>query len=148
MTDTNESQLNSLDTALNPEPAARPMPGFIQFMPPLVKELFQKNVELTLDANGFLLLNGFYDNGPLRLQVDEKGRFKAIDKRDRVTPIASYDDLVMINFDWWKITNAASKGKKYTAPNRPWLNSFKDKNLVKRSVIYIENDGQDTTEED
>lgn len=146
MTDsTHDDNLDSLQTHLGPSSApatpARTMPNFIKFFPPLIQDLFQRGVDITMDPKaGELLLDGFYDNGPLRLS-EENDRFKAIDKRNKSTPISNYDDLVMLNFEWWKITNAASKGKKYTPPNRPWLDSFKDKKLVKRSVIYIENDG-------
>lgn len=147
MTESHDLSLDGLDQSLTSAPV-RPMPHFIQFMPPLIKDLFQRGVDFSLDPSGALLLSGFYDNGPLQLLVDAQGHFSAIDKRKKSTPITNYDDLVMINYDWWKITNAASKGKKYTAPNSPWLEAFKDKKLVRRSVIYIENDGKDGSDED
>ena len=130
-----------------PAAAERPLPNFLKFFPPLIQDLWKRGVDITMDPKeGELLLDGFYDNGPLRLRF-ENDRFKAIDKRAKVTPISSYDDLVMVNFEWWKAANAGTKNKKYTAPNRPWLDAFKEKKLVKRSVIYVENDGQGDEED-
>jgi hypothetical protein len=144
-----DSNLDSLQASLaTPAPAPAPatksrvMPGFIRRMPALIQSLFQSGVDFSMDTKGDLLIEGFYDNGPMRLVLDENDRVKAVDKRNKATPITSFDDLVTINFEWWKLTNAAAKGKKYTAPTQPWLGSFQTKNLVKRQVIFVENDGQ------
>lgn len=145
-----DPQLDNLKSALNtsaPVAAAaptaeRPLTGFMRFMPPLVKDLYARNVNFTMDAKNDLLIDGFYDNGPMRVLIDERDNVKVVDKRNKTTPIRSFDDLVLVNFEWWKLTNAAAKGKKYTPPANPWLKAFQEKNLVKRQVIFVENDGQ------
>jgi hypothetical protein len=129
------------DTAPLPE---RPLPNFLRFMPPFIHDLHRRGVEITLDPKNFeLFLSGFYGNGPMRLIYEEKeNRFVAVDKNDKRVIVADFSDLVLLNFDWWSQANTRGK---YQAPERPWLDGFRDKNLVKRSVIYVKNDNPNGT---
>ena len=73
--------------------------------------------------------------GPLRLTV-ERESIVAHESADRKTPILSYNDLVDINFRYWCRMNNRNKGT-YIQPEQPWLESFKDRNLVTRTVVFV-----------
>jgi len=114
----------------------QPLPGFLQWMPPFIKDIHAKGAQITTGSDHNLLIGGFYGNGPMILVIDDNGKFFAVDKNKKRVKIAVFDDLVMLNFEWWKAGNTRGK---YVAPERPWLDYFRTKNLVKKSVIYVEN---------
>jgi hypothetical protein len=54
-------------------------------------------------------------------------------------------DIVALNFDWWR--RSTGKGINIT-PDRPWLNSFIQKNWAKRQVIFVWREEQGPTLDD
>ncbi|WP_416268318.1 hypothetical protein SD235_11770 [Burkholderia cepacia] len=112
--------------------------GFMRFMPALIKEMNRRGVPFNIDGNtGAITIEGFYKNGPMKLEVDDNDDIVSIDKRGRRQVMQTYDDLVKLNFTWWR----DSPGKCVNVnPDRPWLDAFLDKNLVKRQVIFVPRD--------
>lgn len=125
----------------------RKAPAFLKFMPEVVREMWDRGATFKLDSNsGELLIDGFYKNGALRLDVRDEG-VVAIDRRGRESQIRSFDDLVNLNYRFWRQANS-QKGV-YIQPHRPWLDAMLDKKKLKRQVIFVaadENDGADIEE--
>lgn len=136
----NLAQLNALSSRFGGDDDGvvaveeRELPGWAQWMPPLVQELWAKKAYFNLDASGELTMDGFYKNGSMRLKVQKDGSIIAIDKRNREEVIKSFDDLGMLNYRWWVQSNSKSA---YIMPPQPWLDFFRDKKLVKRQVIFL-----------
>ena len=114
----------------------KPMPGFIKWLPPIFKDMYQQGATLSTDKNQNIQVEGFYANGPMTL-VDEDGKLYAVDKNKKRVPIKAFDDLVMLNYEWWLQAQTRSN---YVHPERPWLDKFREKNLVQRKVIYVPNE--------
>ena len=133
----------SIGMAADDESAALPKraaPGMLRFMPPLIRETWDRGATFQLDNNtGDILIDGFYKNGPLRVSVTDEG-LVAHEFPDKKTPVAAFSDLVDINFRYWTKLNRP-KGV-YIHPERPWLDAFRERNLVTRTVIYIPADSQ------
>lgn len=128
------------DEALAPLPP-RKAPAFLRFMPDLVRDMWEKGANFTLEStSGELLVEGFYKNGPLRLDLRENG-VVAIDKRGRERDIRSFDDLADLNYKFWRQANS-QKGV-YVHPLRPWVDAMLDKKKLKRQVIYVPADEND-----
>ncbi|SDG95525.1 hypothetical protein SAMN05216466_106175 [Paraburkholderia phenazinium] len=120
--------------------------GFMRFMPPLIKLMNRNGVPFNIDgSSGEITIGGFYQNGPMKLEIEANDDIVAIDKRDRRKVLKSYDDLVKLNFDWWR--RATGKGNNVN-PDRPWLDAFLEKNWVKRQVIFVPRDDQGPTDAD
>ena len=117
-----------------PELVIAPAPGFLRFMPALVKQIAAQGGKLHMDPDGTLRLDGFYKNGPMKLDFDAQGGLVAIDKRERKTALAHFDDVVQLNFSWWRASN--TKKNEYILPEQPWLNHFIEKKWVKRKIIF------------
>lgn len=147
--DTNETQslsdLSALDTRINGQAGQagdegianieeRAAPGLLRFMPALLQEFWAKKAYFSMDQGGSIQMEGFYKNGPMRLEVRDNDRIVAIDRSDRETPINSFDDLVALNYLWWKQSNTRNN---YVVPQRPWIDSFLEKKLAKRKVLYV-----------
>lgn len=145
------SNLNQLGQAIgistNPEDDDAPLPervapGWVRFMPAVIRESWSKGVTFNMDnASGDIFVEGFYKYGPLRLVIDEKDGVVAHETNEKVTPILSFEDLVSINFRYWLRVNRP-KGT-YIAPERPWLDAFKARNMVTRSVIYLPKESEE-----
>lgn len=114
----------------------KPLPGFLKWLPPMFKDMHQQGATLSTDKNHDIRIEGFYANGPMLL-VEENGKIFAIDKNKKKVLVAAFDDLVMLNYDWWR--QAQTRGN-YVQPERPWLDKFREKNLVRKQVIYVAND--------
>lgn len=129
------------DSNLPPMPE-RSAPSFLRFLPPLVREMWDKGANLQLDnASGMLLIDGFYKNGAMKLDFRENG-IVAIDKRGRESDVRSFDDLVDLNYAFWRQANS-QKGV-YVQPQRPWLDAMLEKKKLKRQVIFVAADDSDT----
>jgi hypothetical protein len=127
-----EQTMSSESLAPIPQRAA---PGWLRFMPDVIRSLWDKGATFKMDGNsGEISLDGFYKNGPMRLLLRDEG-VVAIDRRGRETNIAKFEDLVELNFQFWRQAN--SQKNIYVQPQRPWLDGFLDKKLVKRQVIFI-----------
>jgi hypothetical protein len=138
------SQLHNLGERLSEEEETLPplpqreAPGFLQFLPPFVRELWEKGVALNMDfASGALIIDGFYKHGPMRMVIRDGGKFVAIDQRKRETPIQSYDDLAKLNFAWWRRAN--TRGQVWT-PVRPFHDTFLANKWAKRMVMIVPNE--------
>lgn len=137
---------NALDLGSLPPLEITAAPGFLRFMPELIKRLHSMGGKVSLNDDGSMLLEGFYKNGALRLEIEEgkKDTIKivAVDKRGRRKEISTIDDLVQINFAWWKISNGRGT---YIVPERPWLDQFIEKRWVRKKIIYepIESEGEE-----
>lgn len=107
-------------------------PGFLRFFPIIIKQIAEQGVQFKMETDGFLYVEGFYRNGSMKIDF-EGDKIIAIDKRGRKTEINSFDDLVLLNYDWWRASN--SRGN-YVMPERPWIDKFIEKKKVKRKVIY------------
>ena len=112
----------------------QPAPGFLRFAPPLIKQIAALGGQLRMGPDGSLWIEGFYKNGPMKLDFDENDILFAIDKRERKTAIAHFDDLVLLNFSWWRASN--TKKNEYILPEQPWLHHFIEKKWVKRKIIF------------
>lgn len=116
------------------------LPGFLKFMPPLVQEAARRGAVFNLDKSDWsLTLDGFYKNGPMKIIQTEKG-LVAVDKHKKEKHLAVFDDLVLLNFEWWRASNSKTT---YIMPERPWLDCFIDKKWVKRKVIFEPADSND-----
>lgn len=129
------SGLTALEARLSPEkPVERHPPGWLAFMPPFIKDLWQKGVNFEMDSQkGEFLIKGFYKNGDLRLAVRQE-QFIAIDRREKETVIRKFEDLVELNYQWWVASNTKTQ---YMAPAEPWLDAFLSSKRAKRKVIYV-----------
>lgn len=136
---------SALDLGSLPPLEITAAPGFLRFMPELIKRLHSMGGKVSLNDDGSMLLEGFYKNGPMRLEIEEakNGDIKiiAVDKRNRRKEISTIDDLVQINFSWWKISNGRGT---YLMPERPWLDQFIEKRWVRKKIIYepLETEGE------
>lgn len=137
---------NALDLGGLPPLEITAAPGFLRFMPELIKRLHSMGGKVSLNDDGSMLLEGFYKNGALRLEIEEGKndtiKIVAVDKRGRRKEISTIDDLVQINFAWWKISNGRGT---YIVPERPWLDQFIEKRWVRKKIIYepIESEGEE-----
>lgn len=110
-------------------------PGFLRFMPELIKNLHNIGGKITLNDDGSLSLDGFYRNGPMKMIISDgpKAQIIAVDRRNRKTEISTIDDLVKLNYSWWKLSNRRGV---YLVPERPWLDQFIEKKWVRKKFIY------------
>lgn len=136
------SDLDSLGKSLGidaGEPTAnakRAAPGILHFLPKLLQEAWSKGAYFQLDnVTGDVMMEGFYKMGPLRLTVDRES-IVAQESPEKKTPILSYNDLVDINFRYWCRMNNRNKST-YIQPEQPWLESFKARDLVSRTVVFV-----------
>jgi hypothetical protein len=113
----------------------KPLPGAFRFMPDIIKKIHEIGGQVRMEPDGTITVDGFYKNGPINLEFDDKGRVSAVDKRGRKTVIKSVDDLVTLNFTWWKISMGKGKST-YIVPERPWLDKFIEKKWVRRKLIF------------
>lgn len=127
-----------------PEMEERQAPGFLKFFPVLVQEFWARKAYFKMEEDGSLAMEGFYKNGPMRLEIREGGKLVAVDKRNRQTPIESFDDLVELNFSWWKASNTKTT---YVEPARPWADEFIERKWVRKKIIYQPREPDTTTQE-
>lgn len=144
--DGTENDLNLGEDSLPPIQISS-APGFLRFMPDLIKNIHNMGGKVTLNDDGSLSLDGFYKNGPMRLEIEDGADAKilAVDRRQRRTTIGTIDDLVQLNYSWWKLSNGRGT---YLVPERPWLDKFIEKKLVRKKFIYepIDIEGSDDQE--
>ncbi len=106
-------------------------------LPSVIEDAVQKGIRVVLTLDGYEI-DGFYRGGPIRVESGADGNIYAIDRKDKKTRLESFDDLVRLNYDWWK----ASRDKKadWVNPGKEWVEEFGRLNLVKRQVMYIPGD--------
>jgi hypothetical protein len=112
--------------------------GMLNFLPPILKEAAEKGVKFQINSDGSCKIEGFYKNGDLNVVPNKDGKtFTAFDKRKRETIIHNFEDLVKINYDWWKQSNTK---KTYTQPERPFLDYFIENKWVVRKIFFLPNE--------
>lgn len=116
-------------------------PGMLRFLPALIQEFWAQKAYFTMEKDGSLSMEGFYKNGPMRLEIRSNDQLVAIDKRGRVTEISSFEDLADLNYFWWKNANTKTS---YVDPARPWADNFVERKMVRRKVIYQPLENEDS----
>lgn len=120
---------------------ARASSGFIasrRVLPDVVEAAISRGVRIVLTKAGYEI-EGFYRWGPMRLEPDAKfGGLMAIDRKEVVVPIGTFDELVRLNYDCWK--KSRDKGAAFINPGKEWIDEFARLNLVKRQVIFVPGD--------
>ena len=127
-----------------PELEEREAPGLLRFLPPLIQEFWTRKAYFTMEKDGSLSMEGFYKNGPMRLEIRENNQLVALDKRGRITKISSFEDLADLNYFWWKNANTKTS---YVDPARPWVDNFVERKMVRRKVIFQPLEGNEGGEE-
>ncbi|WP_396329324.1 hypothetical protein [Burkholderia anthina] len=113
---------------------------FLRFMPALVKTMNAKGVPFSIDGNtGNINVAGFYNAGGIVLKIGDDDVITAVDRREKTTVAASFDDLVKLNYEWWIRSNGKNGAGRIT-PDRPWLDEFLAKGWIKRVVIFVPRD--------
>jgi len=135
--DENENPSYQLGTDIADDDSLPPLeikapPGFLRFFPPVIKQIAELGAQFKMETDGALYIEGFYRNGPMKIDFEGETVI-AVDRRGRKTPITHFDDLVQLNFQWWRISNGRSG---YVVPERPWIDQFIEKKWVKRKVIF------------
>lgn len=103
-------------------------------LPALVEDGLARGIKIFLTTEGYEV-EGFYRNGTVRLAYEGADELVAIDKKDKKVPIKSFDDLVKLNYDWWK--KSRDKRAEWVNPGREWQEEFSRLNLVKRQVTFV-----------
>lgn len=118
-------------------PPAGDPPGWIRYMPPLLRDLWERGLPLAFDSKtGEVAIDGFYRNGPMRTTINSDGTLTAIDRRGDKTRIATFDDLARLNFLWWRQA-IKSHPDHHIAPKRPWIDFFIAHKLVRRVTMLV-----------
>jgi hypothetical protein len=126
---------DNMEEAPAPPPLSAAMRGALRFLPPFFTELAEKGVSFSMEGlTGNFLVEGFYRNGPMKVQVTESDDIKAIDKNGKEVIVHNYDELMRLNFRWWV---RSSSRNTYVSPNRPWINDYIKAGLVERKVIFV-----------
>ena len=130
------------DEAPAPPPLSAAMRGALRFLPPFFTEIAEKGVAFSMDGlTGNFLVEGFYRNGPMKLQVTETDDIKTIDKNGKEVLVRNYEDLMRLNYRWWVRSSTRTT---YVSPNRPWINDYIKAGLVERKVIFVPNQKDDS----
>lgn len=139
-----EDYLNNLgekiDTELHTEKKTvrdeNKLPLLIELLPDLLQDMHKRGIPFNVEGvSGNITVDGFYKNGPMILKMDENFSFEAVDKRGRALPIKNIEDLVKLNFDWWR--RSAGKTGNFANPTKAWLEEFQQRGLVKRQYIIV-----------
>lgn len=137
---------DQLDEAPTPPPLDSAMRSALRFLPPFFRELAEKGVSFRMEGlSGIFYVDGFYKNGPMKLLVKDNDDIVATDKNGKEVLLKNYDDLMRLNFKWWR---RSSTRNTYVMPNKPWINDFIQEHLVERKVIYVAIEENDESEAD
>lgn len=102
---------------------------------PVILELIDHSISCKYDIlSGHFHVDGFYKNGAMILEEAENGVLFSVDKKGIRTQINDLDDLVLLNYEHWKL--AGGRNGNYPDLIKPWLDEFVDRGLVKRQVSY------------
>lgn len=89
----------------------------------LLKELVVRGLEVNVSAEGFKV-SGFYKSGSVTLvPVNPENPISpltCIQRYDEKDEVKNFDDLVLINFKWWK--RSSSRG--WGGPDAFWQSQF------------------------
>lgn len=118
--------------AVTPEPAGQAQSS--RSLPALIEAAVSKGVRVLLTKSGYEI-EGFYKAGSIRLDPDATGFMVATDKKEKQTLLKTFDDLVKLNYEWWK--KSREKSTEFVNPGKEWIDEFVRLNYVKRQVIFI-----------
>ena len=102
-------------------------------VPELIETAVDRGMRVILTRAGYEI-DGFYRQGTMRVEADEKGVLIAIDKKDKKVALRTFDDLVKLNFNWWKLSR--ERATEFMTPPKEWLEEFQRMNLVQRVVMF------------
>ena len=137
MSNSNENIFLEAEAIKQPKSEAAPVSKKnARTVPLIIEEAVEKGIRVSLGKTGYEI-DGFYKAGGIRIEIVSTG-LVAIDKKDKKVPIGSFDDLIRLNYDWWK--KSRDKGIDFVNPSKEWLDEFVRLNLVKRQVHYIPGD--------
>ena len=98
----------------------------------LIKILVDKGLTVNISKEGYSL-EGFYKSGSVTFNELDENTLLCHQRYDEVEEISSFDDIVMVNFKWWK----RSKDKGWSNPDNFWLQEFVRLDLVNVKTITI-----------
>ena len=105
-------------------------------IPKIIEDVVDRGIKVYLTKNGYEI-EGFYKAGNIKIEI-KNNVLHALDKKEKATVINSFDDLVRLNYDWWK--RSRDKSTEFINPGKEWLDDFNRLNLVKRQVLFIPGD--------
>jgi len=107
-----------------------------RLLPDIIQEAIDKNISVLLTGNGYKIF-GFLKIEHLDLFTDAKtGELFYMDKKEKKS-IASFDDLVLVNFLFWKGLAEKAKDKEFVSPPKDWIEEYIRMGLAEKQIIYI-----------
>lgn len=107
---------------------------------PIFGELLKRGIEFKVQYQLALggvcySIEGFYKSGQISL-FEKDGDLWAYGRYDEKTKIESFDDLVMLNYEWW--VSSKSRSKIWSQPEELWAKEFVRLGLAKKKVQTVE----------
>lgn len=101
----------------------------------LLNEILDKGFDIKIE-HGQIFLGGFYKSGNVELVVKDNDTLWVNGRYDTSEEITTFDELVMINYNWWLKSRTRSEG--WMQPNPSWAEHMVRLNLIKpiNMVIY------------
>lgn len=112
----------------------------IEGFDPLIQDILNTDIPMTLKRMGFtsasFTLPGFYKCGEVTLYKDGE-RWMVKDRYDKCTPIDSLQDLVELNFYWWKTSK--NRGG-WEEPDSHWVGELIKSGYIRKveRTVYEE----------
>jgi len=125
--------LSAAHDTLTAKTTAPQAPRANRGLPELIETAVDHGVRVMLTRVGYEI-DGFYRQGTMRVETDEKGNLVAIDKKEKKVTLRTFDDLVKLNFTWWK--SSRESRTEFMTPPKEWLEEFQRLNLVQRVVMF------------
>jgi len=140
--DSLEESMNFSDENKNKQPQRREVSGWLSLFPSEIKLWASKGIEFEWSSkDDTLKINGFYKQGPMRLEL-LKNNFVAVDKKDKRVDIKNFDDLVLLNYRCWRRSHTRG-GKVGPEPDRMFVDAFLERGWIKRQWSYAPGDEPD-----
>ncbi len=132
-----DKEFDNLMDGSKKKPEEVALSSFYAQLPEWVAQAVIKGIKLNLVPSG-VEVDGFYRNGTIIVSIAASGACVAVDKKGHEEKIENFDDLVRLNYDWWKKSRA--KKLEWMSPGKEWMEDFIRLNLVKRQVTFIPGD--------
>lgn len=96
---------------------------------PIICAIVERGIPLKITIDGFVI-EGFYKSNEIKLKpmIDLFG-FTAISRYNEKIYIKHFDDLVYLNYEWWKRSKNRFDGWKN--PDPLWINDMVRLDLIK-----------------
>lgn len=98
---------------------------------PVIASLLARQVPVRLRRES-LVIEGFYKSGEIYLTPRKEGGFIAVSRYAETHDIESFDDLVHLNYEWWKRSKDRFDG--WSNPDKNWAADFERLGLVEKKV--------------